>query len=280
MQTETPLLNIYKLLEEASNVKINDLNSLIEALQQRIDYFHETGCRIADHGLEAMPPLFDFNQVLHEEFKDFINKKDAKAFSDPGRFTGALLYRLCKIYHEKRWVQQFHLGPLRNNNSRLFASLGPDTGFDSIGDLHQARNLSLFLNELDKTNQLTKTIIYNINPTDNEVFAAMAGNFNDGSVKGKVQFGSAWWFLDQMDGMKKQLNALSGIGIISTFIGMLTDSRSFLSFPRHEYFRRILCNLFGEEMENGLLPNDEKWIGKIISDICYYNAKEYLIYKK
>ena len=179
------------------------------------------------------------------------------------------------MYHQKGWVQQFHLGPLRNNNSRLFAKHGADSGFDSIGDQLQAQSLSAFLNELDTTDELTKTIIYNINPAANEAFASMTGNFNDGSVKGKVQFGSGWWFLDQKDGMEKQLNALSGIGIVSTFIGMLTDSRSFLSFPRHEYFRRVLCNLFGDEMDKGLLPNDEKWIGKIVQDICYNNAKEY-----
>ena len=212
---------------------------------------------------------------MEKEFADFIQNKNAVPFSQPDCFAGTVLLALCKMYNDKGWVQQFHLGPLRNNNTRLFNQLGADTGFDSIGDFTQAKNLSTFLNELDKTSELTKTVIYNVNPADNEVFASLCGNFNDGSIKGKIQYGSGWWFLDQKDGMERQLNALSSIGLVSTFIGMLTDSRSFLSFPRHEYFRRILCNLFGDEMEKGLMPNDEKWIGQIIGDICYYNAKEY-----
>jgi glucuronate isomerase len=172
-------------------------------------------------------------------------------------------------------VQQYHLGPLRNNNSRLLKNLGPDTGFDSIGDFSQAAHLSKFLDKLDSGNQLAKTILYNLNPADNELMVTMAGNFNDGTVAGKVQWGSAWWFLDQKDGMIKQINALSNMGLLSRFVGMLTDSRSFLSFPRHEYFRRILCNLFGEDIENGELPNDKELIGKMIEDICYHNAKSY-----
>lgn len=264
-----------KKLEEASGIIITGFTSLIEALHQRIEYFHENGCRVADHSLAAMPSSFEFSKNLESELELFFEKNDPTDFSNPEAFTGSVLKELCKMYHKKGWVQQFHLGPLRNNNSRLFTKLRADSGFDSIGDISQAQNLSAFLNELDKINELTKTIIYNINPADNEVFAAMAANFNDGSVKGKVQYGSGWWFLDQLDGMEKQINALSSIGIISTFIGMLTDSRSFLSFPRHEYFRRLLCNIFGNEMEKGMLPNDEKWIGKIVQDICYYNAKEY-----
>ena len=186
-----------------------------------------------------------------------------------------MLLALSRMYYKKGWVQQFHLGPIRNNNKRLLTKLGPDTGFDSIGDYPHAKNLSSFLDALDQLNELTKTIIYNSNPADNDVFATMTGNFNDGSVKGKVQFGSGWWFLDQQDGIEKQLNTLSNLGILSTFVGMLTDSRSFLSYSRHEYFRRILCNLLGTEMENGKLPNDIKWIGGIVQDICYNNAKEY-----
>ncbi len=262
-------------LEVASGIDIVDFNSLLAALQNRVNYFHAVGCRIADHGLVVMPSSTNLQIETKNEFRIFISKKDAAPFAHPENFAGAVLKELCKMYHQKGWVQQFHLGPLRNNNSRLFIKHGADSGFDSIGDQLQAQSLSAFLNELDKTDQLTKTIIYNINPAANEAFASITGNFNDGSVKGKVQFGSGWWFLDQKDGMEKQLNALSGIGIVSTFIGMLTDSRSFLSFPRHEYFRRILCNIFGDEMEKGLLPNDEKWMGKIIQDICYNNAKEY-----
>jgi glucuronate isomerase len=262
-------------LGEASGIAICDFPTLLEALQKRIDYFHEAGCRVADHGLLAMPALSASLSEMERELGSFLSRKGPPEFSRPQEFAGAVLKELCKMYHAKGWVQQFHLGPIRNNNSRLFSRLGPDNGFDSIGDDLQAKNLSMFLDELDKTGQLTKTIIYNVNPAQNEVFASMTGNFNDGSIKGKIQYGSSWWFLDQLDGMEKQINALSSIGIISTFIGMLTDSRSFLSFPRHEYFRRLLCNIFGNEMEKGLLPNDEKWIGKIVQDICYYNAREY-----
>ena len=262
-------------LQDVTGINITGLSSLLEALQQRVNYFHETGCRIADHGLSTMPCPGDFSSELEKELEVFIQKKDAPHFSAPEKFAAIVLQSLCRMYHQKQWVQQFHLGPLRNNNTRMFLQLGADSGFDSIGDFLQAQSLSAFLNELDKTNELTKTVIYNNNPADNELFAAMAGNFNDGTVKGKVQYGSGWWFLDQKDGMEKQLNALSGIGIISTFIGMLTDSRSFLSFPRHEYFRRILCNLFGDEMEKGILPNDEEWMGSVVKNICYYNAKEY-----
>jgi glucuronate isomerase len=179
------------------------------------------------------------------------------------------------MYCKKGWVQQFHLGPIRNNNTKLVARIGVDSGTDSIGDYPQAVSLSNFLNALDQSDELAKTILYNNNPSDNEVFATMCGNFSDGNLKGKMQFGSGWWFLDQKDGMEKQINALSNMGVVSTFIGMLTDSRSFLSYSRHEYFRRIICNLFAQDMEKGLIPNDEKWIADILKNICYYNAKEY-----
>ena len=186
-----------------------------------------------------------------------------------------MLVTFAEWDHEKGFVQQYHLGALRNNNSRMLKQLGPDTGWDSIGDFSQAKALAKFLNRLDTNNTLAKTIIYNLNPADNELFATMIGNFNDGTAAGKVQWGSAWWFLDQKDGMTKQINALSNMGLLSKFVGMLTDSRSFLSFPRHEYFRRLLCNMFGEEVENGELPNDIEWIGKVIQDICFNNAKNY-----
>jgi glucuronate isomerase len=272
--------NYVAKLELTANTTIHDFDSLLDALQKRVDYFHAAGCRVADHGLVTMPASSVWNDSLQKEFKVFLSGKGESPFSQPDVFFGAVLKELCRMYHKKGWAQQFHLGPLRNNNSRMFALLGPDSGFDSIGDHMQAQHLAAFLNELDKTDELAKTVIYNINPSLNEVFASMTGNFNDGSVKGKVQYGSGWWFLDQLDGMIKQINALSGIGIVSTFVGMLTDSRSFLSFPRHDYFRRLLCNMFGEEMEKGLLPNDEKWIGKIVQDICYYNAKEYFAFEK
>jgi len=182
---------------------------------------------------------------------------------------------LAKMDHELGWVQQFHIGAIRNNNTRLFNQLGPDTGFDSIGDFEIALPLSRFMDKLDQQGKLTKTILYNLNPCDNEVYATMLGNFQDGSVPGKIQFGSGWWFLDQKDGMERQLTALSTLGLLSRFVGMLTDSRSFLSYPRHEYFRRILCNLFGRDVENGELPADISWIGKIIENICYYNARDF-----
>lgn len=262
------------LLEKASGIRVTDIHSLLEALQNRVDFFHDNGCKVSDHGLVQMPASFHFSAQLEAEFSKFVQNRKGN-YSDPDAFMGYVLQHLCKMYHAKNWVQQFHLGPIRNNNTRLNSLLGADSGFDSIGDFPQALQMSRFFDHLDQTDQLAKTVIYNINPSDNEVFATMLGNFNDGSIKGKMQFGSGWWFLDQKDGMEKQLNALSNMGLISTFIGMITDSRSFLSFPRHEYFRRILCNLLGDEMEKGILPNDEAWIGEIVRNICYYNAKEY-----
>jgi glucuronate isomerase len=186
-----------------------------------------------------------------------------------------MLYHFALLDHEKGWVQQYHLGALRNNNSRMQRKLGADSGFDSIGDFEIAKPMAKFFNRLDSDDKLAKTIIYNLNPSDNELFATMIGNYNDGSVPGKMQYGSAWWFLDQKDGMEKQINALSNLGLLSRFIGMLTDSRSFLSFSRHEYFRRILCNIIGNEVESGEIPNDTKWLGKIVQDISYNNAKAY-----
>jgi len=261
-------------LQNASGINITDIPSLLEALQNRIDFFHTNGCRVSDHGFIQMPGKTEFSYALETEFTSFVVSKKG-TYSDPQAFMGFMMLELCKMYHKKNWVQQFHLGPIRDNNTRLNKKLGANSGFDSVGDFPQALQMSAFFDKLDQSEQLAKTVIYNINPSDNEVFASMLGNFNDGSIKGKMQFGSGWWFLDQKDGMEKQLNALSNIGLISTFIGMITDSRSFLSFPRHEYFRRILCNLIGEEMEKGMLPNDEKWMGDILKNICYYNAKEY-----
>ena len=186
-----------------------------------------------------------------------------------------MLIEGARMDHASGWVQQFHIGALRNNNRRLFATLGPDKGFDSIGDANLAKPLSRFLGRLDATDQLAKTVLYNINPRDNETLATMVGNFQDGSVPGKVQFGSAWWFLDQKDGMEKQINALSNLGLLSRFVGMLTDSRSFLSFTRHEYFRRVLCNLLGQEMTDGQLPDDLALVGSLVQDVCYRNAANY-----
>ena len=263
-----------RALGTASGIEINSFDTLIEALYKRIDYFHSMGCRVADHGLERL--CFSTNSQLSADriFKNTLAGTQPAA-AEQEYFTFHILTLLSKQYHAKGWVQQFHLGALRNTNERMAKSLGADTGFDSIGDFDQARFLANFFNELDKTDQLAKTVIYNLNPRDNEGFASMIGNFNDGSIKGKMQYGSGWWYLDQKDGMEKQLNALSNLGLLSCFIGMLTDSRSFLSFPRHEYFRRILCQLIGQEVEQGELPWDEQWLGKIIQDICYYNAKAY-----
>ena len=191
------------------------------------------------------------------------------------QFRCAVLLQLCRQYHALGWVQQFHVGALRNNNTRMMRQVGSDMGFDSVGDFTQARHMSRFFDHLDVTNQLAKTIIYNLDPSQNEVFATMAGNFSDGSVPGKIQFGSGWWFLDQKDGMTRQLNALSNMGLLSRFVGMVTDSRSPLSFPRHEYFRRILCNLIGKDVMRGELPDDLPLLGQMIQDICYFNAKNY-----
>ncbi len=261
-------------LEEVSGISINTYDELCDALRKRIKYFDENGCKLSDHGL---------NHIYYENFTEaeirsiFKKKRNHQNITEKEalKFQSAILQFLAETYHEFGWVQQFHLGALRNNNSRMNRLLGADTGWDSIGDFPQAENLSKFLNALDNKDKLTKTILYNLNPADNEVLASMIGNFNDGKIKGKVQFGSGWWFLDQKDGIIKQLNALSSIGLISCFIGMLTDSRSFLSYPRHEYFRRILCNLFGKEIQKGELPNDMKLIGNIVSGISYNNAKEY-----
>lgn len=273
------LNNYIDQLQQVVNADIATLDDYLNALKARHDYFAANGCTLSDHGLE---------QIYAEDYTDNeiaaiflkIRGKQALLPLEILKFKSAMLFQFAVWDHEKGWVQQYHLGALRNNNTRGLTNSGPDTGWDSIGDFSQGAALSKFLNKLDLNNQLTKTIIYNLNPADNEVFAAMTGNFNDGSVAGKVQFGSAWWFLDQKDGMTKQLNALSNIGLISRMVGMLTDSRSFLSFPRHEYFRRLVCNLFAEDIENGELPNDIAWTGKIIQDICYYNAKNYFNFDK
>ena len=264
-------------LSQAADIDIVNYSDLCSALQNRMDFFHANGCRLSDHGLEYIPYEVTSHQEIERIFKSkrsggTVSKKEEQQFQ-----TAVLLF-LGKAYHSLGWVQQFHLGAMRNNNTRMFNSLGPDTGWDSIGSYPIAHGLSRYLDALDSTNQLTKTILYNLNPSDNEIMATMIGNFNDGSSKGKIQWGSGWWFLDQLDGMTDQINMLSNMGMISCFIGMLTDSRSFLSFPRHEYFRRLVCNLFGNDIKNGLLPNDMKLIGGIVQDICYQNAKSYFNY--
>jgi glucuronate isomerase len=261
-------------LGKSADISITSFPLFLDALKNRHDYFHSMGCRISDHGLERFYDVEWTDTELEIIFQKLVNGKKPDRL-ETEKFQSALLLQFAEWDFEKNWVQQFHIGALRNNNSRMLGSLGPDTGWDSIGDFPQAKALSAFLNSLDKNNRLAKTILYNNNPSDNELMATMIGNFNDGSVPGKVQWGSAWWFMDQKEGMTKQLNALSNMGLISRFVGMITDSRSFLSYPRHEYFRRILCNLFGQEIAKGELPNDLGWTGKIIKDICYFNASQF-----
>jgi glucuronate isomerase len=263
-----------KKLEAATNIVVSSFDDFLFALQNRHDFFASMGCNVSDHGLEEIYAEDFTGSEIDAIFNKIHGGKELND-AEQRKFKSAMLIHFAEWDWEKGWVQQFHLGALRNNNSRMMQTLGPDTGWDSIGDFSQGRALAKFLDKLDSNNKLAKTIVYNLNPADNELMATMIGNFNDGSSAGKVQWGSAWWFLDQKDGMTKQINTLSNMGLLSRFIGMLTDSRSFLSFPRHEYFRRILCDLFGDEIENGELPNDVAWVGKIIQDICFNNAKNY-----
>ncbi|MDF0718129.1 glucuronate isomerase [Muricauda sp. 334s03] len=261
-------------LSEVSGTRITAYQDLITALKKRLAFFHEQGCRLSDHGLEHLYH-FEMNSYDIDTIFGKLMNGHSLEVGEIRYFKFETLVHLCREYHKLGWVQQFHLGALRNTNKRKLAQLGPDTGFDSIGDFPQAINLARFLNTLESTGQLSKTILYNLNPALNEVFATMVGNFNDGSVRGKMQMGSGWWYNDQLDGMEKQLNTLSNMGLLSCFVGMLTDSRSFLSFPRHEYFRRLLCNILGNDMKKGLIPNDLEYIGSLVQDICYRNAKAY-----
>jgi glucuronate isomerase len=276
MNVDSPeKFNAYvRRLEEVTNVAVSSYNDYLFALENRHDFFSSMGCTVSDHGLEEIY----VDEFTGWEVEAIFNKVRAGKELNEGerrKFKSAMLVHFAEWDWEKGWVQQYHLGALRNNNSRMMQKLGPDTGWDSIGDFQQGRGLAKFLDRLDREDKLAKTILYNLNPADNELMATMIGNFNDGSVAGKVQFGSGWWFLDQKDGMVRQMNALSNMGMLSRFVGMLTDSRSFLSFPRHEYFRRILCNLFGEDITNGEMPNDMEWVGKVVRDICYNNARQY-----
>jgi glucuronate isomerase len=261
-------------LAACTRSEIRTFGEFLDALRRRQAFFHECGCRLSDHGLEA----------VHAE--DYTERDITAIFAKvrggamPGgdeilKFKSAMLYEFCLMNAEKGWTQQLHLGALRNNNTRLFPVLGPDVGFDSMADAPVARPLSKLLGRLDRDNKLAKTVLYNLNPKDNAVLATMAGNFQDGTVPGKIQYGSAWWFLDQMDGMKRQIEDLSQLGLLSRFVGMLTDSRSFLSYPRHEYFRRILCNLLGLDMDKGMIPQDFMLVGNMVRDICYNNAAQY-----
>jgi glucuronate isomerase len=267
-------LSYLRKLESVSGMEIKDFDLFLLALRARHDFFHSRGCRLSDHGTETAYAEDYTDSELKSIFKKLLKGRDL-AVIEILKFKSAMMYEFGVMNYEKGWVQQLHMGALRNNNSRMMRILGPDTGFDSIGDFEIARPLAKFLDKLDTDNKLAKTILYNLNPRDNEVMATMIGNFQDGSIAGKLQYGSAWWFLDQRDGIQKQIDALSNMGIFGQFIGMLTDSRSFLSYPRHEYFRRLLCNILGDEIERGLIPNDMKLIGGLVQDICYNNAKKY-----
>ncbi len=261
-------------LAASANTTISTYQQLLDTLKQRHDFFHEAGCRISDHGLETMY-ADDFTLVQLEESFKSIRNGNTLTPEAVHRFKSATLHFICLWNAERKWTQQFHIGALRNNNTRLLKRIGADAGIDSMGDWPVAQAMAAFLDRLDKEEKLAKTIIYNNNPSDNALYATMIGNFQDGKIPGKIQFGSGWWFLDQKDGMEEQMNVLSNMGLLSRFVGMITDSRSFLSWPRHEYFRRILCNLIGSDVENGLLPNDIKWLGNMIQDICYNNAEKY-----
>jgi len=262
-------------LANISETSISTLEDMILALRKRHDFFAAMGCKLSDHGIEEFYAE-DYTDVEINAIFNKVYGGNELTHSEVLKFKSAMMVTFAEMDWEKGWTQQFHYGTIRNNNTRLFNQLGPDTGFDSIGTFNTAKALSKFLNRLDSQDKLAKTILYNLNPADNEMIATMIGNFQDGTVAGKIQFGSGWWFLDQKDGMEKQLNSLSVLGLLSRFVGMLTDSRSFLSYPRHEYFRRTLCNLIGNDIENGLLPNQEmEFIGKMVENISYFNAKDF-----
>jgi len=268
-------LNQYlKKLEQACNSEIRNFKSLIDALDKRHGYFDTNGCRLSDHGLDRFYHASYTLNEIENIFKQIL-KGIALSPDDTEKYKTAVLLELCRMNHKRNWTQQFHVGALRNNNKRMFRLLGPDTGWDSIGNVQNPVKVSGFLSELDNSSQLAKTILYNLNPADNEMMITMAGNFNDGSYPGKVQYGAAWWFLDQKNGMEKHLRDLAAFGLLSRFVGMVTDSRSFLSYPRHEYFRRIACNYIGEEVEKGLIPDDDDLLGSLIQGISFKNAGSY-----
>ncbi len=261
-------------LAEVSNTQISSFDDLLTALQKRHDFFHEQGCRLSDHGLETVYAA-DYTDAEIRAIFHKVRGGTELSVEELEKFQSAMLVEFARQDHAKGWVQQFHIGAIRNNNPRLFRSAGPDTGFDSIGDHNYAKPLAKFLGCLDSSDQLAKTILYNLNPRDNDMIGTMIGNFQDGSVAGKMQFGSGWWFNDQLDGMRRQIESLSQLGLLSRFVGMLTDSRSFLSYSRHEYFRRLLCGMLGRDMENGMVPNDVTMVGAMAQDICYNNARDY-----
>ena len=264
-------------LEEAADTEISSFGAFLKGLKNRHDFFHANGCRLSDHGLNHCFSDFCSEKVAAGIFAKARKGKILDA-SDYSRFGAFMMLFFGRLDAEKNWTKQLHLGALRNNNSRLLAEIGPDTGFDSIGDFPQLTTLAAYLNRLESEKALPKTILYNLNPADNYAFAAMIGNFQDGSVPGRIQYGSGWWFLDQKEGMEWQINAISNLGLLSRFVGMVTDSRSFMSYPRHEYFRRVLCNLIGRDIENGELPDDDELIGPMIRNICHNNARDYMAF--
>lgn len=264
-------------LEKVANMRIGDVEDYMEAIKLRHDYFQTRGCKLADHGIDTFFAVPSTEEEIAEIYNKVVLDREELSPEEVIKFKSRMLYENAVMNHEKGWVQQFHYGAIRNNNTRMFNQVGPDTGYDSINDVPAvAPSMARFFDSLEKERKLAKSIIYNLNPNDNYMAATMMGNFQDGSVPGKIQFGSGWWFLDQKDGMEDQMNVLSTQGMLSRFVGMLTDSRSFVSYTRHEYFRRILCNLIGNDVENGLLPATEmEFLGKMIEGICYHNAKEY-----
>ena len=265
---------IEKLGETAAR-NISTYDELLDVLQERHDFFASMGCRLSDHGINEFY-ADDFTETeIKQIFRKVLEGKQPTA-DEVNKFRSALLFEFARQDAKAGWTQQFHYGPMRNNNSRMFKQLGPDTGYDSIGTFNTAEAMSRFLDKLDSEGNLAKTILYCINPADNEMIATMIGNFQEGPTPGKIQFGSGWWFNDQLDDMERQMNALSVLGLLSRFVGMLTDSRSFLSYPRHEYFRRCLCNLIGQDVEDGKLPAEEMpFIEQMVRNISYYNAKRY-----
>jgi glucuronate isomerase len=264
-------------LSEVTNITINHFGALLQALEKRHDYFHSIGCRLSDHGLSRCYANFSTEAAAARVFDRYRSHRTKRLYPEDQELLAThIMMHIGRLNARRKWTMQLHLGPVRNNNTRLAKKVGSDVGCDSIGDFPQAESLSRFLDALDTENALPKTVLYNVNPADNYVFGTMAGNFADGTTPGKVQFGSGWWFVDQKEGMEWQINALSNLGLLSRFIGMLTDSRSFMSFPRHEYFRRTLCNLLGNDIEAGLIPDDDELTGSMVKNICYANAKDYL----
>lgn len=261
-------------LSAASGVDCSSFAGFLDALDRRHETFHQAGCRLSDHGLTVCPGKFATEKKARKIFDAAIDG-DAADAEEWEKFAGFMMVYFGRLDAKRGWTKQLHLGAQRDNSSRLHRELGPDIGCDSIGDRPHMQSLGAYLDTLDSENCLPKLILYNLNPSDNYAFAAMAGNFQDGTVPGKIQFGSGWWFLDQKEGMEWQINALSNLGLLSRFVGMLTDSRSFLSYSRHEYFRRILCNLIGTDVENGELPADMELLGSLVRGVCYENAVNY-----